>query len=66
MFDVENYIKQALGAFYPSEAVSARVKERIRPRRKGCGASVAFVNRDSEKIIKAVFKRYEKLMQNIA
>lgn len=66
MFDAENYVKQALGAFYPSEAVAARVKARIWSHRKESSVSVVFVNRDSEKIIKAVFKRFDKLMQKIA
>lgn len=64
MLDTEHALQTAVSAFRPSASVRTAVKKRIRPLRSS--VSVVFVSRDSEKILKSVFARYEKLMQKIA
>lgn len=68
MFDSENALKQAVSAFHPSDAVFARVKNRIyntAKQKKSCVTLIS-VNKDSRKIFETVFKKYDKLMQKIA
>lgn len=69
MFDIDSMAKQAVSAFAPSDAVFARVKNRIREKQqKGAtgGAVLVCVNKNSEKIFRSVFKKHDKLMQKIA
>lgn len=69
MFDMDSMLQQAVSAFAPSDAVFARVKDRIREADKSKGTGVVvlgFVNQDSEKIFRSVFKKHNKLMQKIA
>lgn len=69
MFDTDTLLQQAVAAFSPSDAVFARVKDRIRERDQSKGRGVVvlgFVNQDSEKIFRSVFKKHNKLMQKIA
>lgn len=68
MFDTENLLQQAVSAFAPSDAVFTRVKNRICAKNKKAHSSVVlvYVNQDSQKIFKSVFKKYNKLMQKIA
>lgn len=64
MLESEKALQTAVSAFRPSASVRAAVKQRIRPSKSS--VSVVFVSQDSEKILKSVFKRYEKLMRKIA
>lgn len=71
MFDSEKILQQAISAYAPSDAVFARVKARLRERFeqiRSPQSSVVLicVNKDSPKIFKSVFKKYQKLMQKIA
>lgn len=68
MFEPENLLQQAVSAFAPSDAVVARVKDRIRAKTKKAhtGVVLVCVNQNSQKIFKSVFKKYNKLMQKIA
>ncbi len=68
MFEPENLLQQAVAAFQPSNAVFARVKNRICKETKKTQSSVVlvYVNQNSQKIFKSVFKKYNKLMQKIA
>ena len=56
MFDSENALKQAVSAFHPSDAVFARVKNRIYNTVKQTRSSVTLisVNKDSRKIFETV------------
>ncbi len=64
MFDLDQLLEQAVKSRYPTDAVTAAVKRRIRPLKSS--VQIVFVNADSPKILKSAFKRHEKLMQKIA
>ncbi len=64
MFESEKALQTAVSAFRPSASVRAAVKKRIRS--SGNRISVVFVSQNSEKILKSVFARHEKLLKKIA
>lgn len=64
MLDLEKALREAVAAYYPSETVRTAIKRRIRPRTHGI--QLVSIHQNSAKIMKKVFARCDRLMQNIA
>lgn len=64
MPDLDKALQEAVAAYYPSKAIREAIKRRIRPAVHGI--QLVSAHQNSAKIMRKVFARSDKLMQNIA